>query len=121
MVYFFNTNLENNKKIKIALKNIYGIGEKLSCQICDKIGISDQIRVKQLTNIQLEKIALLINQSILVGTDLKQQKQKNIHRLIKIASYRGFRHTESLPCRGQRTHGNAKTTRKTKISYLPSN
>ena len=87
MVYFFNTNLENNKKIKIALKSIYGIGEKLSCQFCDKIGISDQIRVKQLTNIQLEKLAVLINQNVLVGTELRQQKQKNIHRLVSIPRY----------------------------------
>jgi small subunit ribosomal protein S13 len=119
MVYFFNTNLENNKKVKIALTNIYGIGKKLSCQICDKIGISDQIRVKQLTNAQLEKLAILINQKVIVGSDLKQQKRKNINRLIKIASYKGFRHTESLPCRGQRTHGNAQTVRKTKITFLP--
>lgn len=121
MIYFFNTNFENNKKVKMALKNIYGIGNKLSCQICDEIGISDQIRVKQLTNLQLEKLAIFINQKMKVGSVLKQQKRKNINRLIKIASYRGFRHTESLPCRGQRTHGNARTVRKTKIIFYTSN
>lgn len=115
MVYLFNTSLENKKKVKTALKNIYGIGVKLSCQICDKIGISDKIRIKQLTNAQIEKLAVLINQKNLVGPELKQQKRKNIHRLIKIGSYKGFRHTENLPCRGQRTHGNAQTVRKTKI------
>jgi small subunit ribosomal protein S13 len=120
MVYLFNTNLENKKKVKTALKNIYGIGEKLACQICDKIGISDSLRIKQLTNFQLEKLAVLINQNNLLGPELKQQKRKNIQRLIKIASYRGFRHTEGLPCRGQRTHGNARTARRIKTIILPS-
>jgi small subunit ribosomal protein S13 len=114
MIYIFNTNLESKKTVKVALKNIYGIGDKIACQICDKIGISRSLRVKQLTNIQTEKLAVLINQKNLLGAELKQQRRKNVQRLIKVACYRGFRHTESLPCRGQRTHGNAQTARRIK-------
>lgn len=115
MVYLFNTNLENKKKVKVALKNIYGLGNKQASFICDEIGISDSLKIKQLTNFQLERLAVILNQKTILGPELKQQKRKNIQRLVKIASYRGFRHTEGLPCRGQRTHGNASTSRRLKM------
>lgn len=117
MVYLLNTNLENEKKVKIALKNIKGIGSKLACQICDAIGISDSVRINQLNNLQIEKLAMILNQKNLLGAELKRQNRKNIERLIKIACYRGFRHTEGLPCRGQRTHGNSRTTRRLKMVF----
>lgn len=114
MVYIFNTNLENKKKVEVALQSIYGIGSKLALDICAKLGVSHTIRIKQLTTTQLEKLTNLISQNTVLGVELKQQKRKNVRRLVKIACYRGFRHTEGLPSRGQRTHGNGRTARKMK-------
>ena len=114
MVYLLNTNLSNNQKVRIALQKIYGIGKNTSCQICDILGISNDIRLKRLTNLQIEKLIQLIHYNYPHGPDIKRSIQKNIQRLIKIASYRGFRHTEGLPVRGQRTHGNARTVRRIK-------
>lgn len=114
MVYIFSTNLENRKKVEVALQGIYGIGSKQAFDICAQLGISHSIRIKQLTTTQLEKLTNLIGQNKVLGIELKQQKRKNIQRLVKIACYRGFRHTEGLPCRGQRTHGNGRTARKMK-------
>ena len=118
MVYILNTNLKNKKRINIALSDIFGLGKNLSKQICDQLGISTQLKVKQLTNIQLELLTQIINQNYNISLDLKRNITKNIQRLVRIASYRGFRHTEGLSVRGQRTHGNARTCRKLKHNVL---
>lgn len=68
MVYLFSTNLKNNKKIRTALSNIYGVGQTRSQQICEKLGISRQLRVKQLTTSQIEKIKFSIIASFMYST-----------------------------------------------------
>ncbi len=117
MVYLFNTNLENKKKVKIALTSIYGMGQKQASHICDLIGISEDIRMEQLTIDQVERLTHYLNQIGPLGSQLRHQKRQVLQRLVKIASYRGFRHTEGLPCRGQRTHGNARTVRRRKTIF----
>ena len=114
MLYVLNTNLNNKKKLFIALTEIYGLGQHNSCQICDLLGVSTDRRLKQLTSLQLENLTQLVNQNYNISSELKRSIMKKIQRLIKIASYRGFRHTEGLPVRGQRTHGNSRTRRKVK-------
>jgi small subunit ribosomal protein S13 len=118
MVYLFNTNLENKKKVKIALKSVFGIGDRLSKKICDHLGVTDSVRIDQLTTKQLEKMATIVNQDKKISAELKQEIGNNKKRLIQIASYRGFRHREGLPLHGQRTHSNAKTSRSLKTSFL---
>ena len=119
MVYLLNTNLNNKKKVSTALCDIYGLGKFQSKQICIQLGISENLRIKQLTGFQLEQLTQLITQDYNIGIDLKRSVQQNIQRLIKIASYRGFRHIEGLSVRGQRTHGNCRTVRKLKLNFLP--
>lgn len=114
MLYVLNTNLNNKKKLFIALTDIYGLGKHTSSQICDLLGISLDRRLKQLSGLQLEHLTQLVNQNYNIGSEIKRSTIKNIQRLIKIASYRGFRHTQGLPVRGQRTHGNSRTIRRTK-------
>lgn len=116
MLYVLNTNLNSKKKLFIALTEIYGLGKHNSYQICDLLGISVDRRLKQLSGLQLEYLTQLVNQNYNIGGEIRRSTIKNIQRLIKIASYRGFRHTEGLPVRGQRTHGNSRTRRKLKIS-----
>lgn len=116
MLYVLNTNLNSKKKIKSALSEIHGLGPHTCYQLCDLLGISSEKRLKQLSSKQLEQLTQLVNQNYNVSGEVKRSTLKNIQRLIKIASYRGFRHTEGLPVRGQRTHGNSRTVRKLKIS-----
>ena len=118
MVYLVNTNLNNKKKVYLALCDIYGLGKYQAKQICIQLGISDNSRMIQLTSFQLEQLTQLITQEYNIGIDLKRAVQQNIQRLVKIASYRGFRHIEGLPVRGQRTHGNSRTVRK--FNSLPT-
>lgn len=116
MLYVLNTNLNSKKKLFIALTEIYGLGKHNSYQICDLLGISIDRRLKQLSSIQLEQLTQLVNQNYNIGSEIKRSNIRNIQRLIRIASYKGFRHTEGLPVHGQRTHGNSRTRRKLKMN-----
>ncbi len=116
MIYFLNTHLPDKKKVYIALTQIYGLGLYQSIQICDELGIGKQKRVIQLHSSELEALSNIITQHYETGTDVRRSNLQNIQRLIKIGAYRGFRHIEGLPVRGQKTHGNSRTARKCKIS-----
>jgi small subunit ribosomal protein S13 len=114
MVYVLNTNLNGKKKIHIALQEIYGLGKYQSNLICAELGISSEKRLNQLKPKELEAITSFITQNYEIGMDVKRLVLANIQRFIKIGAYRGFRHIEGLPVRGQKTHGNSRTTRRLK-------
>ena len=101
--------LPKNKRIEIALTYIYGIGRALSSHILEKAGVAIDIKVKDLTDIQVNSIRQQIDSEFKVEGDLKREVQMNIKRLIDIGSYRGLRHKKGLPARGQRTKTNART------------
>ena len=115
MSSILNIYVKKEKKLKIALCQIFGIGKNLSKQICDQLGINENLYFNKLTESQTEEISQLISQHYCVDSDLKQNTRKAIQRLIRIASYRGFRHIQGLPSRGQRTHTNAQNVRQSKI------
>jgi small subunit ribosomal protein S13 len=115
MASILNTNLNEDKPVYIALCKFFGIGQIVSKQICDQLGVNDALCFNKLTESQIEQISQLITQNYCVGAELKQIKRKTIQRLIRIASYRGFRHTRGLPTRGQRTHTNARNARHSRI------
>lgn len=117
MIYILNTNLNGKKKTSIALQYIYGLGKHQSHQICSELGISSEKRFNQLNLRELENIARFITQNYEISTDIKRLVVENIQRLIKIGVYRGFRHIEGLPVRGQKTHGNSRTVRKLKKTF----
>ena len=114
MIYILHTNLNRKKKIDQALLDIYGIGLHNARQICEVLGLSGDFRLKQLSSMAVEQITQLITQNYHVGIEIKRLDIQNIQRLVKIGSYRGFRHSEGLPVHGQRTHGNSRTVRKLK-------
>ena len=115
MASILNTYLKEEKQLNIALCKIFGIGKNLSKQICDQLGVNETLCFNKLTESQIEQISQLINQNYCVGVELKQNKRKTMQRLIRIASYRGFRHIQGLPTRGQRTHTNARNARHSKM------
>jgi small subunit ribosomal protein S13 len=108
MVRIAGTLLPHNKRIEYALPYVFGIGLTLSRKILNKVGISFDIRVKDLSEKQSVYIQKEVSH-ILVEGDLRKEIFQNIRRLRDIHSYRGLRHKKGLPTRGQRTKTNART------------
>ena len=98
-----------DKKIKISLRYIYGVGPSNALVILKEAGIDPERRARELTEEELAKIIGIIDRGILVEGALRRQIQQNIARLRDVGSYRGYRHRRSLPVRGQRTRSNART------------
>jgi small subunit ribosomal protein S13 len=98
-----------DKKIKISLRYIYGVGPSNALSILKEAGIDPERRAKELTEEELAQIIGLLDKEMLVEGALRRSIQQNIARLRDIGSYRGNRHRRSLPTRGQRTRSNART------------
>ena len=101
--------LPQNKRGEIALTYIYGIGRSSSAKILDEAGIDKDIKVKDWTDDQAAKIRVIIGAGYKVEGDLRSEIQLNIKRLMDIGCYRGVRHRNGLPVRGQSTKNNART------------
>lgn len=101
-------NLPNHKHLEIALTSIYGVGRQLSQVICTESGIAGTTKVKDLSEVDAEKIRSAVSK-ITVEGDLRREVSMNIKRLMDLGSYRGIRHRRGLPVRGQRTSTNART------------
>ncbi len=115
MLYIFETELLNNKSIFFSLQKIYGIGPKQSFFICKKLGFSSNLKTFEMSFDQINKLIKSIERSDLVITsELKKLQSLFLKNLVNIKSYRGLRKIQGLPVRGQRTHTNAKTAKKTK-------
>ena len=97
------------KRTDVALRYIFGIGPKLALDLCKKCGIDPSLRAKDLTDEQVSKINVAIEQDYVVEGQLRRQISQNISRLREIRCYRGLRHMRGLPVRGQRTRTNART------------
>ena len=102
-------NIPTQKKLKIALTYVYGIGNKVSNDICLKANVDSKTRVQDLSESEIKNISDVISSSFLVEGDLRREVSGNIKRLKDLGTYRGVRHRRNLPCRGQRTHTNART------------
>jgi small subunit ribosomal protein S13 len=102
-------NIPTQKRVRIALQYIHGIGPRFAQEICRKVGIPDQRRVNELTDAEVLQIREAIDRDYVVEGDLRRDVAMNIKRLMDLGCYRGLRHRRSLPVRGQRTHTNART------------
>ena len=101
--------MPQNKRGEIALTYIYGIGRSSSAKILDKAGVSRDLKVSEWNDEQAAKIREIIGAEFKVEGDLRSEIQLNIKRLMDIGCYRGVRHRNGLPVRGQRTKNNART------------
>ena len=108
MARIAGVDIPNNKRVVVALTYIYGVGPTTAAKVLAENNISEDIRVKDLTDDQVNAIRKTLDQYKLEG-DLKRDVQLNIKRLMEIGCYRGLRHRRSLPVRGQRTRTNART------------
>ena len=109
MARIAGVDLPRQKRVEIALTYIYGIGRTRSNRILEKAGIEFGVRVKDLSEEEVSRIAKTLDSEGGVEGDLRQETAMNVKRLMEIGSYRGMRHRRNLPVRGQRTHTNART------------
>nr|WGH13819.1 ribosomal protein S13 [Lophurella pseudocorticata] len=106
--------LPKNKRIKIGLTYIYGIGISKSTEILYTTNINENIKVKDLNDEQIISIRNILSNKYQLEGNLRRSETINIKRLMEIGCYRGRRHRLNLPLRGQRTRTNARTGRGTK-------
>jgi small subunit ribosomal protein S13 len=105
-----------DKQVHVALTYVYGIGPKTSMDILAAAKVEPTVRVKNLTDTEISKIQDYINEHYVVEGELQRIVTSNIKRLKDISSYRGLRHKNNLPSRGQRTKTNARTRRGKKVT-----
>ena len=109
MARIAGVNIPTNKRVIIALTYIHGIGRTTAVEIADKLKIDHARRVQDLSDAEVLQIREAIDADPTVAGDLRRQPAMNIKRLMDLRSYRGLRHRNGLPVRGQRTHTNART------------
>jgi small subunit ribosomal protein S13 len=108
MARIAGVNIPDNKHAVISLTSIYGVGRTRAQQVCAAAGINPAMKVKDLTEGDLEKLRGEIAKLPVEG-DLRREVSMNIKRLMDLGCYRGLRHRRGLPLRGQRTRTNART------------
>lgn len=109
MARLVGVDLPDNKKILYALPLIYGIGLPTAKKILEKLSISGDKKVKELSEEEFTALRREIEGNYKVEGALRAEIAANIKRLIEIGCYRGIRHQRGLPVRGQRTRTNART------------
>lgn len=109
MARIVGVDLPKNKRGEIGLTYIYGIGRSRANMILSEAGIDKDIKVQDWNDDQVAKIRQIINDSFKVEGELRSEVSMNIKRLMDIGCYRGIRHRNGLPVRGQKTKNNART------------
>jgi small subunit ribosomal protein S13 len=109
MARIAGVDLRLDKRIEVALTDIYGIGHARAKDILASAKVEPDRRVKEMTEQEVSRIRQIIDRQGRVEGDLRKEVQMNIKRLIEIGSYRGLRHRRNMPVRGQKTKTNART------------
>ncbi len=108
MARIAGVDIPNDKRVVVSLQYIYGIGEPTAKQILKAANVSEDTRVKNLTEDELGRIRSEVAK-VKVEGDLRREVALNIKRLMEIGCYRGIRHRKGLPVRGQNTRNNSRT------------
>lgn len=108
MARIAGVDIPRDKRVVVSLTYIYGIGSPTAKEVLAKANVSEDIRVKDLSEAQLAAIRSVVAQYDTEG-DLRRENTLNIKRLMEIGSYRGIRHRKGMPVRGQNTRNNART------------
>ena len=116
MARIANITIPTDKQVQISLTYIYGIGPHYAAKILDAAKVEPTTRVKDLTEAELTKIRNIIDEDYTVEGDLQRMVTNNIKRLKDIGAYRGLRHKNNLPSKGQRTRTNARTRRGRRVA-----
>ena len=108
MARIAGVDIPRDKRVVISLTYIFGIGRPTAQKVLAEAGVSEETRVRDLTEDELNKIREIIDGYKVEG-DLRREVSLNIKRLMEIGCYRGLRHRRGLPVRGQNTKNNART------------
>jgi small subunit ribosomal protein S13 len=111
MARIAGVDIPNDKQVGVALGYIYGIGRTRSLKILGQTRIDAKVRVRDLTDDEVNRIREVIDREFVVEGDLRREVRQNVQHLIEINCYRGIRHRRGLPVHGQRTRTNARTKR----------
>jgi len=109
--------LNTNREIRLAIQSIYGIGWHKSILICSKMGLSFPFLFKNLNNYNIQILSFILDFFTWLEIRIKHYIYQNIKKLVEINTYKGLRHKDSLPTRGQRTRTNASTKKKIKLNF----
>jgi small subunit ribosomal protein S13 len=109
MPRLLGVDIPNDKSAVISLTYLYGVGPKISRELCFKAGVDAHKKARDLAEDELGRLAALLERDYTVEGPLRRQVTQNISRLRDINCYRGIRHRRGLPVRGQRTRTNART------------
>lgn len=103
--------LPRDKRLETALTYIYGIGPTSAKQILESAGLTENPRVRELSEADSAKLREIVERDFRIEGDLRRAVNGDIKRLVEIQAYRGVRHRRNLPVRGQRTKTNARTVK----------
>lgn len=109
MARIAGVDIPRDKRAEVSLTYIFGIGRPTAQKICDEVGISRDAKVATLTEDELGRIRVYVDEHLTIEGDLRRDVQNDIKRKIEIGCHQGVRHRKGLPVRGQRTHTNART------------
>jgi small subunit ribosomal protein S13 len=109
MARIAGVNLPNQKRLEVGLTYIFGIGRSTAQQIASELDISQDTKIRDLTDDEVTKLRNYIDEKVTVEGDLRRDRQQSVKRLGEIGAYRGIRHRRGLPVNGQRTKTNART------------
>lgn len=109
MARIAGVDLPREKRVEIGLTYIYGIGRSSSDRILKEANVNPDTRCRDLTDEEVKRISVVIDETQMVEGDLRREVALNIKRLQEIGCYRGIRHRKGLPVRGQNTKNNART------------
>ncbi len=109
MPRILGVDIPDNKCVEYSLRYIYGVGPTRSKEIVAHCKFSEVLRARDLTSEQIVEITNYIEQNFLTEGKLRREVASNIKRLVDMNCYRGARHRQGLPVRGQRTSTNART------------
>ena len=109
MPRLLGVDIPNDKKSYISLTYLYGVGEAVSRELCQKAGIDPEKKARELAEDEIGRLAALLERDYVVEGPLRRQTAQSVSRLRDIGCYRGIRHRRGLPVRGQRTKTNART------------
>jgi small subunit ribosomal protein S13 len=109
MARIAGVDIPREKRLEISLTYIFGIGKPTAQKMCADLGLNTSTRARDLTEDEVNRIRVWVDQHLTVEGDLRRDIQQDIKRKIEIGSYQGIRHRKGLPVNGQRTHTNART------------
>lgn len=116
MARIAGTDIPTNKKLKIALRYVYGLGPKLAMDVIEAVNLDPEMKARNLSEEDVTRINGVLQDQFNVEGQLRRQIIQNVQRLKDIRCYRGLRHIRGLPVRGQQTQSNARTRKGPRVT-----